>query len=254
MKQHILIIEDDTFLGEMLKKKLETAGYVASLETDGAKGLEEIIAQEPDLILLDIMLPTKDGFQILEEKQKLPSIAKIPVIIVSNSGQPVEISRVVALGVKDYFVKAQVDPDEIVEKVRTQLASSASHSIEGKRVLMVEDDKFLSDLLGMKLTQEKCEILRATTGQEALKHAKESAPDVILLDIVLPGMDGFAILTELKRDDKTKNIPVLVLSNLGQEEDIAKAKELGATGFFVKAMLTPEQIITEIRKALDGGH
>lgn len=252
MKQLISIIEDDQFLGDMLAKKLEEAGYEVVLHTDGLDGYQSISKEKPDLILLDIMLPSKNGYQILEDKKNDPSIADIPVIVVSNSGQPVEITRVVELGALDYFVKAQVDPDEIVQKVKKHLLQ-ATHksSVAGRRVLMVEDDKFLSDLLGMKLLEEGCDVTYAKTGEDALIQAQSKPPEIILLDIVLQGMDGFSVLEALKTHEETKDIPVLILSNLGQAEDIARAKELGAKAFFVKAMLTPEEIVDEIRTVLE---
>src|SRR3989338_11333531 len=103
----ILIIEDDIFLGDVLVKKLNVAGYDARLSRDGVAGLKELRQWKPDLVLLDIILPQMNGYEILEAKQKDRTIASIPVIVISNSGQPVEINRALALGVKDYLVNAQ---------------------------------------------------------------------------------------------------------------------------------------------------
>src|SRR3989344_2487677 len=111
--KNILIIEDDVFLGDVLLEKFKKEGFEAHLSRDGAEGLAEMKKFKPDLILLDIILPTMNGYEILEAKQKDPEIEKIPVIIISNSGQPVEINRALALGVKDYFIKAQFDPEEV---------------------------------------------------------------------------------------------------------------------------------------------
>jgi len=250
MPQHILIIEDDAFLADMLKAKLESAGYRVTVSMDGKEGLEKMRELKPALVLLDIMLPTMDGYAILEAKKVAPDIANIPVIVISNSGQPVEISRVVALGVKEYFVKAQISPEEILEQVKTQLAAPSDGSLTGKKILMVEDDQFLRELLGMKLASERAEMFYATTGQQALTLAKDKHPDIILLDLLLPEVDGFEILTRLKQDPVTLPIPVIVLSNLGEQHDIARAKSLGAAEFFVKAMLTPDQIVVRIESVL----
>ena len=85
----------------------------------GKEGFEKIKSSKADLILLDIIMPNMNGYEILEAKQKDPSIANIPVIIISNSGQPVEIHRALALGVKDYLVKAQFDPEEVLTKIKS---------------------------------------------------------------------------------------------------------------------------------------
>ena len=117
----ILIIEDDIFLGDVLVQKFKSNGYEVNLARDGGSGLKQIYEWKPDLILLDILLPVMNGYEILEAKKKDTAISEIPVIVVSNSGQPVEINRALALGVKDYLVKAQFDPEEVLVKVRMQL-------------------------------------------------------------------------------------------------------------------------------------
>ena len=118
-------------------------------------------------------------------------------------------------------------------------------------ILLVEDDKFLRELLAGKLEREGYTVLGAFDGEEAMQHIKTSRPHLILLDLVLPGMDGFEILTTLKQGTETANIPVIVLSNLGSREDIDKAMNLGARDFMVKAHHTPQEILEAIKKILN---
>jgi len=117
----ILIIEDEKILSDLLEKKLKDEGYETSLAEDGEEGIKKVKEEKPDLILLDIVMPKKGGFEVLEEMRKFPETKDIPVIIISNSGQPVEISRALELGVKDYLVKTQFDPEEVITKVRKQM-------------------------------------------------------------------------------------------------------------------------------------
>lgn len=257
MKKKILIIEDDVFLGKVLNEKLLKAGYDVLLVGDGGEGLRQIGAQKPDLVLLDIMLPTKNGYEILEAKRQDPATASIPVIIVSNSGQPVEINRALALGVDDYLVKAELDPDEVLAKVQLKLGSpdgnapvAGEGSLAGKKVLWVEDDAFLGAILAAKLTAEKCALLYAKDGEAALKLLETDTPDIVLLDLVLPGISGFDVLEQIKKNDRTKNVPVIILSNLAQESDLERAKKLGAFKHFVKASIDPVNIIREIASTL----
>ncbi|MHB8860520.1 MAG: response regulator [Minisyncoccota bacterium] len=119
-----------------------------------------------------------------------------------------------------------------------------------KKILWVEDDSFLIDIIAQKLTQEQWELLYANDGAAALRVAHEKKPDAIILDILLPGIDGIEVLRQLKADEETKNIPVLMFSNLDDKEKIAQGKELGAEGFFIKATSTLESIIEEIQKVL----
>ena len=117
-------------------------------------------------------------------------------------------------------------------------------------VLIIEDDKFLRDLLVLKLKKEGFKISEAVEGEEGLKKAKSERPDVIILDLIIPGMDGFAFLEALKKDPAIEAIPVIVLSNLGQHEDIERAKALGAKDYMVKAQLTPIEVVERIKTVL----
>lgn len=249
MAKKILLIEDDQFLGDILQKKLASSGYDVSWEADGAAGFAALKSSQPDLLLLDILLPSMNGYEILEEIKKDPSLAKIPVIIISNSGQPVEITRALELGVKDYLVKAQFDPDEVLAKVRQHI-EGAPPAPQGRTasftVLVVEDDKFLSGLMVKKLQQEEWKVLLAGDGEKALQMVIGEKPDIVLLDIVLPGIDGFEVLNRLKNNPATKNIPVILLSNLGQESDIKRGHDLGAVEFMTKANFTLNEIVQKV--------
>lgn len=119
-----------------------------------------------------------------------------------------------------------------------------------KKILIVEDDKFLRELMVQKLSSNGYEIVKAVDGEEGIKKAKSENPDLILLDLILPGVDGFGVLTEIKNDSQSSNIPVIILSNLGQKEDIEKGLSLGAVDFLIKAHFTPGEIIEKIKKAL----
>lgn len=251
MKSRVLIIEDDPVLGSVITEKLNASGYEASLVTDGAVGIETVRTTHPDIVLLDILLPTKNGYEIMEEISRDESISKIPVVIISNSGQPVEIERMIKLGAKDYLIKAQFTPEEVLEKVRAQLPHTNDTTVLAqKKVLVVEDDQFLSSVLLKKLQNENCAVAHAMTGEEAVAKSVSEKPDIILLDLVLPGANGLDILKTVKDNPETKSIPVVILSNLSQQEDIDRAKELGAEKFLVKAMSTPEDIIALVAEIL----
>ncbi|MCD6429170.1 response regulator [bacterium] len=121
MAKKILIIEDEEILLDLLKSKLETLGYEVYTAIDGEEGLKAIREIVPDLVLLDIIMPKMSGFEVMEEMQKDPSIKEIPVIVISNSGQPVELDKAKQLGAKDWLIKTEFDAREVVEKVRAIL-------------------------------------------------------------------------------------------------------------------------------------
>ncbi len=249
MPRRILIIEDDVFLGDVLLQKLKLEGFDATLIRDGGEGLKVAREQKPDLILLDIVLPTMNGYEILEAKQMDTRINNVPVIVISNSGQPVEISRALALGVKDYMVKSQLDPADVVAKVKKYFEQSSDNKpgiLKGHIILWVEDDKFLSDLLSAKLSREGCISLYAENGEHALNILQTEHPDIILLDLILPGMSGFEVLEKVKATEATKDIPVLILSNTSQPADIERVMKLGAVKHLIKAQNDPDDIVREI--------
>ena len=118
------------------------------------------------------------------------------------------------------------------------------------KILLVEDDETLVEMYIMKFKEENLNLLVAKEGEAGLALAQKELPGLILLDIMMPKMDGFAVLTALKKSEKTKEIPVLMLSNLGQEADIAKGKALGAADYIVKSSMTPAELVAKIRTYL----
>jgi DNA-binding response OmpR family regulator len=117
----ILLIEDEEILISVLEKKLSKAGYDVLIARDGEEGLRIMREVWPDLILLDVVLPRVGGFEVMEEMNKNSALKRIPVIIISNSGQPVELDRALRLGAKDWLIKTEFDPQEVVNKVMKQI-------------------------------------------------------------------------------------------------------------------------------------
>jgi len=117
----ILLIEDEEIIISLLQRKLKNEGYEVIVAKHGKEGLEKMKIGKPDLILLDIVMPVMDGFGVLEEMNKSRELKKIPVVIISNSGQPFELDRAKALGIKDWLIKTEFDPIEVLDKVKKQI-------------------------------------------------------------------------------------------------------------------------------------
>jgi DNA-binding response OmpR family regulator len=120
----------------------------------------------------------------------------------------------------------------------------------GTKIIIVEDDKFLGGLVSKRLAEEGCVVRQLESGELAQGSAEADIPDLIFLDLLLPGMSGFDVLAGLKKSEVTKNIPVIVLSNLGEREDIKKGLDLGATSFLIKASMTVDSIVAEASRIL----
>lgn len=121
---------------------------------------------------------------------------------------------------------------------------------KSKVILLIEDDSFLSNIYKTKFEMEGYKVITAMDGEAGLTFAKTKNPDLILLDILLPKMDGFTVLKEIKANDKSKNIPVILLTNLGQKDDVSKGLELGAVDYLIKAHFKPSETVDKVRKII----
>ena len=120
------------------------------------------------------------------------------------------------------------------------------------KIVLVEDDPLLIDIYSTKFKEEGFEVSVVDRGDAAVPHIAKEKPDLVVLDIVLPQQDGWDILKTIKSSDKTKDIKVVILSNLGQKEEIEKGMALGAAGYLIKAHHTPSEVVREIKKILAG--
>lgn len=118
------------------------------------------------------------------------------------------------------------------------------------KILLIEDEEMLANMYETKFKNEGYDIKKALDGETGLKMALEDKPDVILLDIIMPKLDGFSVLRALKENAKTKDVPVVLLTNLGQDEDVKKGKAMGAAGYLVKANMTPAEVVEKIKEYL----
>lgn len=121
------------------------------------------------------------------------------------------------------------------------------------KILLVEDDSFLLSMYSTKFELENFEVVIAEDGEKGWKLAQKEAPDIILLDIKLPKMDGFEVLKKIKNTDDTANIPVILLTNLSQKEDKDKGLEMGADDYLVKAHYMPSEVVGKIKKLINKG-
>ena len=270
----ILIVEDEEVLLNVLKNKLEKEGFDVLMAENGEDGLRIIREEKPDLVLLDIVMPKMDGLEVLSHLKDEGILPDLPVIIVSNSGQPVEIEKATEFGVKDYLVKAEFDPQEVIDKINKHLKPSEDESLPSEgaqlgqennqgssssesgvdtskfKVLVVEDDKFLRDLMVQKIAKEGFSVIEAVDGEEGFKLAVENRPHIVLLDLILPEMNGFEVLQKIREDENIGKVPVVILSNLGQKDDLDKGMKLGATDYLIKAHNTPGDIVQKVKSIL----
>lgn len=120
-----------------------------------------------------------------------------------------------------------------------------------KSILLVEDDPFLIDIYSQKLTKAGFKVEVAQNGKSALESLQKRKPQLVILDIVLPGIEGWEVLRKIKKDRSLANLKVVVLSNLGQKEEVEKGLKLGAVKYLIKAHYTPSEVVREIKKVIN---
>ena len=261
----ILIIESNIAFSERLSIALTKEGYRTILVKNGSQGFASILSNKCDLIILDIVLSGTDGYEILQKKEANPEVASIPVFLLSIQGIPINMRLIPQGSVAEFSASAHPDLADIISRVNRYFGfthNSKSPAPEAstqpvveksskKKILWVEDDKLIGTILGKKITASGFDLIHATNGSDAIKASKDVVPDAIILDLMLPGMNGFEILQKFRLDKRLSKVPVMILSNLSKPSDIEKAKMLGVKKFFVKAALSLDQIIIEITQLLE---
>lgn len=238
----ILVVEDDPEVAELLRLTLEHEGHQVLLANTGEKALHLARTEQPDLISLDIRLPDLDGFEVLQLLKRNPDTAAIPVVIVSVV---FDQDRGLRLGAVDYFSKP-LDEPRLLTVINGVLASKGT-------VLVVDDDRDTLNLLRTALRAQGLQVRTATRGERALRVAQENPPALIMLDLKLPGMDGYQVLKALKQHPATANIPVVVMTGFADPADGVppEIEALGALRFVTKPF-SMEELGAEISRLVEG--
>jgi signal transduction histidine kinase/CheY-like chemotaxis protein/HAMP domain-containing protein len=237
----ILSIDDDPDVIEILRKYLVPEGYSLIGALSGDEGLELALRTKPDLITLDIMMPKKDGWQVLRELKANPETREIPVIIHSIiDNRPLALS----LGAVDVMMKP-TDPKRLLTLVK-------KHYKSGDQFILVVDDN-LDFALACKdlLKRDGFNVKIATRGEEAVKILEESIPSLMLLDLAMPGMDGFNVVHALQSKEQWASIPVVVLTGKSLSEEDHKSLDPFIADYLMKDSFTTAAISGAIKKILN---
>jgi CheY-like chemotaxis protein len=197
----VLAIDDDPDVIYLLQENLAEAGYRVVGARSGEEGLRKARELKPSAVTLDILMPHKDGWQVLHELKADAATRDIPIIVLSIIDNKDLGYR---LGAFDYLLKP-FDREAI-------LAALARVLPQQGRLLVVDDDPQVVDLVRQLLESESYEVMAAADGQEALAAIARQRPDIILLDLLMPRMDGFAVIEHLQQEPQYRQIPVIVLT------------------------------------------
>jgi DNA-binding response OmpR family regulator len=298
----ILLTEDDDLIAQAYAASLVREGFEVIFAKGGEEAIEALEADPPDLMLLDVAMAGKDGFQILQIMKEKRKLAKIPVIILSNIGDATDIDKGKKLGALEYMVKANNSIQDVIKNIKKYVGNTAKiahknvptnsekRKINGepltekndtidkkkmneaekkekpsvvndgeslmipkkgaKKILLTEDEEFIARAYRDGLMRAGFHVRVASGGEEAIRMLREEKPDMLLLDLIMAGVNGFEVLEQMQNDQELRKIPVMILSNLGQESDVKKGKELGAVDYLVKSDFSMKQVIDKVRENL----
>ena len=232
----ILVIDDDQTVCEVMARYLEREGFLVRIATGGRKGLELARALHPAAITLDINMPDLDGWTVLAAIKGDPKLADIPVVLVTIEDNR---SRGYSLGATEYMTKP-VDRERLISLLR------AISSPVGRKVLLVDDDEIMRESVRRVLEQEKWEVAGAANGRLALEYLAATTPDVIVLDLLMPEMDGFEFLVAMRQRPDWRDIPVLVLT----AKDLSADDQKRLNGYVQRVMQKSASELDELLREL----
>ena len=237
----IEIIDDDPDILKLLKMYLEDEGFHVVTAETAARGL--VIAQElkPDALVLDVLLPDQDGFNVLETLKSNSETAQIPVLILSVIKEKLKGMN---LGAAEYLVKPVGH-----SLLKTTIQKILEKSGRPKTILIVDDEEDTLHLLRDRLNEEGFHTVEASNGKDAIAKATENCPDLILLDIMMPEVNGWDVMEELQRKETTASIPVVVLSAATAEADLQRGYRMGIKNYLTKPFEIRE-LVSEIKKVV----
>jgi CheY-like chemotaxis protein/anti-sigma regulatory factor (Ser/Thr protein kinase) len=236
-----LVVEDSPQASELLQHYIEGAGYRVAMARNGVDAIEMAKRLRPSVITLDLLLPMKDGWQVLKELKRHPLCKSIPVIIVSIID---EKTLGFSLGAVEYFVKP-VNHDELIH------ALNKVHLLPGTEnrkptVLVVDDDRAATDLIQIILEDEGYRVIKAYEGRNGVELAASEHPDLIILDLIMPGTSGFNVAYQLKQNPETRDIPIIILTSMEIDDELQEQLSAYVSGLMSKSSFTKRDLIKEI--------
>ena len=235
----VLVIDDDATARELISDHLKAGGFSVVTAAGGIEGIKLAKELQPTAITLDVMMPDLDGWSVLAALRQNPDLADIPVIMVSIVDDK---RRGIALGAAGYLTKP-IDRERLHRLVRRFQAPTRA-----TRVLMVEDDASQRERMLGWLERPQWIVREAANGQEALDLLREEKPDVILLDLMMPEMDGFEVVAALQGNKDWRDIPVIVITSLDLDAKDRARLNSGVQSVLVKEKFRPEDLVEHIRR------
>jgi CheY-like chemotaxis protein len=238
-----LVIDDEQTVRDLMRRFLAREGFDVVTASDGREGLELARTLRPNLITLDVLMPEFDGWSVLQALKADPDLAQIPVLMMTILD---EKHKGYALGAADYMTKP-FDRD----RLRNLLAKYGSVVGESKCILIVEDDADTRQWLSRALNGEGWRVSEAENGRIGLECLAETPPDLILLDLMMPEMDGFEFLAQLRRNEALRDVPVVVITAADLSDADRDRLNGGVERILQKSEYEPDALLNEVHSLVE---
>ncbi len=258
----ILFVEDEPTLVEIYSKKLIDEGYEVKVCESGLKVQEEAEKFQPDIILLDMLLPDRDGFEVLEILKASPKTKKIRVVCFSNLGGFDDAERARNLGAEDYLLKSKFTPSELVREIQKRFSTPVSESVENMgnkerdlnnnlKVILFEDEDVFVEIFANALKEAGFFVDTAKTSKWASIEATAGNYSAILIDESTAGLQTENLINQIRSNDKTKNTPLFVITSKKSKQELEKIRKLGVNDVFEKTQVSGRTIAERVKNFTD---
>lgn len=235
----MLVIDDDPVVHDLMRRALSKASFHVEIASNGSEGLQRAIELIPDVITLDVLMPGQDGWTVLSELKADPRVAHIPVILVTVLDDK---QMGYTLGAAEYLTKP-IDMKRLIAIIRQYYADPKDGF-----VLIVEDDEKLRELERRTLERAGWNVCEAANGKRALERIKQERPKLILLDLIMPEMNGFELLEQLRVNPQWSSIPVIVVTARELTSADREALRNGVENILEKGAYSLPELLAKIRQ------
>ncbi len=260
-----MLVEDDPMIAEIYKRKFESAGFEVVNAVTGKEVLKFASEEKFDLILLDMVLPEISGMDVLKQlRQSGEYDVNLKVVVLSNLNKTEYEKEARDNGADGFIGKTQYSPSELVSEIQRLLneyeeqkknkerlsGKKNEDNINKKRILFIEDEEIFLEMFGKKLEDEGYEVEYAKNGSWGIKMADENDYDLFITDMTMPAAGGEEIIRKLKMDNRTKDVPIIVLSASLVEEDISAVRKMGIYDFYEKTKVVPSDLARKVKELI----
>jgi len=234
MKKKILVVDDEPDLVKAIEIRLRANSFETSGISEGKKVLREVERFRPNLILLDLFMPETDGFEVWDQLKREKRFRNIPVIVFTAGAKQSIREKALQRGMNVYITKP-LDMDILLAQIHGLLGTKKAPPPISKKILIIDDEPELVKAMEIRLKAAGFKVTGITESSKSLKKTEEFKPDHILLDVVMPGVDGWALCREIKRNPQTKKTKTLLFTASTEIGNLnIRSAEVGAEDFIIK--------------------